>query len=197
MTTLSRWILTLLRILFLPGSHSRWSRTQSKKNFLRFNHFQISTTGSLAPAVNDVTALDWDPPKTKKNLSIYTPLSYDKTNHPKSNGTSGDTFSIWSWAGRFTLFLHFSPCCTEPKTRSRRNTHTQPLPNSFFFALHNTASWLAGFHFFTLEGGEIFFHPNFFGCQSPLEKCTLFPRLTEPIDRTENGIRDRWKTFQR
>lgn len=152
MTTLSRWILTLLRVLFLPGSHSRWSLNKKKLPLVLFNHFQIFTVGPLAPAINGNRFLDSIPILGSKQNQFISPLSYNKPNHPKSNGTSGDTFSIWRWAGGFELFLHFTSHCAAPnrKPDPRRDTHTRPQPNSFFFALHNTAAaaacWIPLFH---------------------------------------------------
>lgn len=128
MTTLSlNWILTLLlRVLLLPA----W----------------VHTLGVKFPSVPVPSYSLWDRPRFR---SSETEQLTQISEHPKSNGTSGDTFS--------SIFT--SHCTADPKTQSRdetrRRTHNHsPIPS--FFAQHTAAA--AGFHFFTLEGGEIFFH---------------------------------------
>lgn len=158
---------TLLRVLFLPGSHSRRSRWKIFR--------LLFTAGPFAPGSWRLPITQTDPPKIQRDFGRHL-FDYN--------------LAEVGWRIRTFPSLHFSlRCCwlagTGPKTRHRdetRHTHTQPQPNSFFCALHTTLPLpppLAGFHFFTLEGGEIFFHPNFFsfGCQSPLDgKMHFFPR---------------------
>lgn len=74
------------------------------------------------------------------------------------------TFSFTSLLTALLLVAGWLAPDRKPDTETRRDTRTHnhsPIP-PFSLSAHNTAAacWIPPF--FTLEGGEIFFHPNFF-----------------------------------
>lgn len=145
MTTLSRWILTLLRVFFLAGSHSRWSRRKKTSSgsvqALPIFHCWTACSGNQRLSV---PGLDSDPREQKKiNLS---PGKLSQTEPPKIQRDFGrHSFPIWRWAGGFALFLHFSLVLhrTENPTETR-HAHTTTaqflLFRSPMCTTHNTAA---------------------------------------------------------